>query len=449
MDELSYLELRGLLRIRPSSISFKHPLYRETAYDMTTDAYRRSTHGEFVRQVMAHDPEFCQTYPELLADHALASKETDLIVQHCLIAGATFLKRANFDLAIHYFNSAVTALRGDQGQIVGNRTNYLTALSYLASSQVQKYGFAHDIVLQSYQSLDDESLKSGSDDMALMMALYGLFAHRMVSGHVNECRPLLHRMTRAQNKEISATSVLKLVNDCAYGLYAGDFDYAGKSANALRAAYNITEHGQIFLDIGADPLLSVLSAQTLMAFARGDHDEGRQHMSDALVHLDKIGATIQRPWLDIIGAAGLFFAGYLDEAGEKVNEGVALADHQGAAFWQLNGRLWQSSFLALGDRPDVGRAGLDSLIASAKGAGIGLGLPMFQAAQAHACHALGDVNAARTASSLAVAQVERYKEGLFAPLVYDTRAKVAQSSEEKAAALAHAEQHRRLMGLLV
>lgn len=423
-DEIEFLRLSGLIHHRDDGFAFSQPLYREAAYDMITGQRRRELHRRLAQQMQQHDPEFCQSYPELLADHAIASADPAMIPPTCIAAGSASLRRAGFDGAIRYFETAIASLKSQIATTPSGRDTYLAALALLASAQVQKYGFAHDLVRESYGRLDAEIDVSPGGDMVRMHALYGLFAHRMISGQVRDCRPMLRRMEQAAPAGNSTAQVLTLVNDCAFGLYSGRFDDAITTAARLDQVYDVTAHGGIFLDVGADPFLSVNSAKVHILFQRGQADQARALMAVADAHADALGANLQKPWLDIFGASSLFFGGAWDDAFQSVAKGIEMADTQGAAFWQLTGRIWQSTFMALSDAPAAGRAGLEALLPQAQGAGIGICMPVYLSAIAQACLADNDLDTGIAHTTKAIGLVTKNGDGTFAPLAYKTHAEI-------------------------
>jgi class 3 adenylate cyclase/tetratricopeptide (TPR) repeat protein len=423
-DEIAFLQLSGLVQQQDDGYTFSQPLYCEAAYDMIIGKKRRGLHQRLAKQLQAHDPDFCQIYPELLADHAINSHDPTLIPATCIGAGSSFLRRASFDAAIRYFNAAIDTLKSQNKSAPEHRETYLAALSLLASTQVQKYGFAHDLVRDSYNTLDAEIDQSSGGEMVRMLALYGLFAHRMIGGKVRECRPMLGRMERTAPAGNSTAQVLTLVNNCAFGLYSGRFDYAIDNAAQVDHVYNVTDHGGIFLDVGADPFLSVNSAKVSILFQRGQADEARALMAVAYAHVDALGAALQKPWLDVFGGSSMFFGGHWDDAFQSVAKGIEMADQQGAAFWQLTGRIWQSTFMALSDQPAAGRAGLEAMLPQALGAGIGLCMPAYLSAVAQSYLAENDLDAALIQSTNAVNLITQDGEGTFAPLAYKTHAEV-------------------------
>lgn len=66
-----------------------------------------------------------------------------------------------------------------------------------------------------------------------------------------------------------------------HALYSGQFDLAADRSDQLKSIYRVEDHGRPFLELGADPLASVLSADAHVASRRGDPDAARAAMSQA------------------------------------------------------------------------------------------------------------------------------------------------------------------------
>jgi len=99
-----------------------------------------------------------------------------------------------------------------------------------------------------------------------------------------------------------------------------------------------------------------------------------------------------------------------------IARGIQNADEKGAAFWQLNGRLWQASFMAFdGSNPQLARDMLTSLLPQATAVGVGIAAPIFLTALAYSHVALNNINAALDCTTKAFAQVQKQGDGLYAP----------------------------------
>jgi class 3 adenylate cyclase len=416
--------LAGLVEVEAEGWRFVHGLLRDAAYNMLPKGRRQALHQAFAVAMEARDAGGVQRFPDVLADHYLAAEDGANAPRACLTAGLTFLQRADFDLAIHYLDQAA--------QRPG--AHRLSALTYLAAARQQKLGFAHPEVGRAYALLETEAEMPDGGGLERMVALYGLFAQRMIGGEVQGCHEFILRMRAVAAPDDTTQQILRLVNESAFGLYSGRFDLSEQANAALRGSYDPGQHGHLFLQVGADPLAAILSAEVHIHAQRGDLDGARAALDQGLAHLDRLGAGLQLPWLHIFGAAGLFFAGPRDLAREHLATGLAMADRQGAGFWQLIGRIWELVFELAENPASESLAGLEALLGHAGAIGVGLQLPLYQAIMAKAYLDLGDVEAAERLSEAACRLLGQRGEGQWAALIWRLRAKVLAAKANPGAA---------------
>ncbi|GHC64721.1 adenylate/guanylate cyclase domain-containing protein [Neogemmobacter tilapiae] len=415
----------GLIEQRGEGWRFVHGLLRDAAYHMLPGGRRHSLHQAFALAMEARDPAGVQRFPETLADHYLAAEDGANAPRACLGAGLSFLQRADFDLAIHYLDQAAQRPGGHR----------LAALTYLAAARQQKLGFAHPDVGAAYALLETEAEIPDGGGLERMVALYGLFAQRMIGGEVQGCHEFIQRMREVAAPDDATQQILRLVNESAFGLYSGRFSLSEQANATLRELYDPAVHGHLFLQVGADPLASILSAEVHIHAQRGDLAAAKAALAQGLAHLDRLGAQQQLPWLHIFGAAGLFFAGPSDLAREHLAKGLALADRQGAGFWQLIGRIWEQVFSISETPTPEGVAALDALLGHACAIGAELQLPLYRAIVAQAHFVLGAAEAADRDSEAACRLLGQRGEGQWAGLIWRIRGNVllAQGKAEAAA----------------
>lgn len=432
-DELTYLQFNGILDRHDNSFAFGHILMRDSAYNMMPASRRKTLHGRFAAALMRDDPAFYADYPEILADHFLQAQDHENGVATCMAAGIKFLQSANFDLAVRYLTHSVHSVETLSPDDNQTDSLHVRALTLQASAQVQRFGFAHPVVLDSYAHLERKVSESHARSLDKMHALYGLFAQRMIAGNVRACRPMIDQMSTVADPDDPRQQILRWVNVSAYNLYSGRFDAALASSERVQDLYDIDDHGRMFLDVGADPLVSVLSATCHIQAQRGDLAGARASRSQALDHISRIGATLQMPWVHVFGAQAVFFAGAQDEARDEVARGIALADAQGGGFWSLNGRLWQAVFDSQTDPLGGGMATLEAMLPHAQAIGVELAFPMFWSVLAQAKLAQEDMDRALELSHKAVRRTARLGGGDWAPFVWQTRADVLNRARDPAA----------------
>ncbi|GHE87669.1 adenylate cyclase [Aliiroseovarius zhejiangensis] len=409
-DELRVLTINGILHARRDGLTFDHALLRDAAYEMLPGKRRRALHLQFADQLRQHDPALVAKLPELLADHVLAAKAHDQIPSACIAAGIRMLMAANFDPAITYLESAQKDMENQvKGQTV-TREEYLPVLSLLASAQVQRLGFSHPTVLDSYKKLESAVGYAKGTDRQRMITLYGLFAHRIISGDVTASRELVDQMKTLAANGSDELSVLWLVNKTAQRLYSGDFAAAAASSDALKRLYRVEDHGMLFVELGADPLASVLSADAHILVRKGDKTGAIAAIEAAKAHLNTIGATAQLPWIHIFGAQAFFEGGHMPLALREVQTGIDIADEQSAGFWSLIGRLWQSLLWIYDGNLDTAPEAFEGYISHASAIGAQLNLPFYNAVLARVRAARGDLDGAQALIRDAAALIEKRGE---------------------------------------
>ncbi len=394
-DELRVLTINGVLHKRRDGLTFDHVLLRDAAYEMLPGKRRRALHLRFADQLRQHDPDLVAKLPEVLADHLLAAKAHDQIPSACIAAGIRMLMAANFDPAIKYLDSAQADMEKQAKGKPVTRKEYLPVLSLLASALVQRLGFSHPTVLDSYKKLESAVSYAEGTDRQRMITLYGLFAHRIISGEVAASGELVNRMEKLARNGSDELAILWLVNKTAQKLYSGDFDAAEDSSNALKRLYRVQDHGMLFIEIGADPLASVLSADAHILIRKGDKDGAVAAIEAAKQHLTAIGAMGQLPWIHIFGAQAFFEGGHMALALNEIQTGIDIADEQKAGFWSLIGRLWQSVFRIYDGDLDTAPADFEGYISHASAIGAQLNLPFYTAVMAKVKAARGDMDDAR------------------------------------------------------
>ncbi|AVO36737.1 ATP-binding protein [Pukyongiella litopenaei] len=415
-------ELAGAGVIEPTAgggWQFSHILLQEAAYNMIPGSQRRGLHGQVAAALTENDPQRVAAVPEIVADHAIASEDPGIIAGSCVQAGASFLQRAGFDRSIHYLDAALAAL-GQLGPAAEGAR--LTALSLLAAARVQRLGFAHPDTVESYRLLEAEAGERGAGGPEHIMALYGLFAHRMMSGDVRRSAEIVDEMLRVADPADPQQQVLCLVNVSAQALYSGRLDDKLAATAELEKIYDTAQHGTLFLSVGADPLVAVKTGDANVHGLRGDVETVRRLTRESLAHVDRIGAILQRPWVKIFNGSAMAAAGQMDEALDMVVEGTEIADQQGAAFWSLNGRIWQEVLGFYARRPDAGGEPLAALVEQCSAIGIGLNRPFFRCIDAASRFRRGGGEEALAMMQDATRELARSGQRQWAPEAWRLRA---------------------------
>ena len=426
-DELRVLTIRGIFNpYAEGALFFDHILLRDAAYEMIPGKRRRSLHKTFADAMQTHDPAYCATYPHLIADHRIAARDHENLPAACIAAGIHMLMAVNFDQSMAYLDHARANMEDQAAPEQVSRPEYLPILSLLASATVQRMGFSHPMVLERYQLLEDAIAYAQGTDRQRMTALYGLFAHRIINGRVRDSGEYVEMMEKLARDGDDELKVMWLVNETAHALYSGQFDLAAERSTQLKSIYRVEDHGRLFLELGADPLASVLSADAHVASREGDLDGAQAAMSQAQEHLKAIGAITQIPWIHIFGGQALLAGGHLDLAVQEVQAGIEIADEQQAQFWSLIGRVWITILQIYQGNTTETPAMLEMLTEQASMIGANLNAPFYKAALAKAHLANGDVETAQTLLEQAELLSESAGEHEWDSSIRDIRTELSQ-----------------------
>lgn len=403
----------GILDPDAQGFAFHHILMRDCAYNMLSARRRRQLHGQFAHVLQDHYAAEAATYPELVADHYLQAEAFADAIGPCMSAGVKFLGSATFEAASTYLEQALAILSGVPDPDKPTADALIQAQTLLGATKVQRFGFAHPEVAKAYEDLDASVTRLNAGSRARMYALYGLFAKATIGGRLRESAELLAVMHRVADPASSEEQILYLTNKTAHLMYAGALESSLAAGEALKAIYDPALHGQLFYLLGADPLVSVLSAECHVRILMGQKDRGADALAAALAQIDRVGARLQLPWVHVFAAQAQCLTG--DRAGFEANlaAGLGYAAAQGHVFWTVIGQLWQSMDAIWQGNPAAGEAGLDQLLPVAGAIGLQLGWPIYTAAQAQALAARGEAGAARALADAALDRMQTEGEGLW------------------------------------
>lgn len=362
----------GIIEREGKGWRFSHILISDAAYHMIPVTRRRSLHQQFAEALAANDRVRATAFPELVADHAFAAEDAPLIARTGVAAGVAMLQRGVFDRAVHYLIKANQALGALPAADPRDR---LRALTLLSSASVQRFGFSHPDTRESLRLLEAATEIGGPALLERMIAQHGVFAHRITSGDVRGSAATHRAMGDGARIGGRQHLMIERVNACAQALYRGRFNAVLTAARDVRGLYDQKADGEMFIALGADPLISVMSAEATVAGMFGQTDQVRALTAAAIDHVEAIGAAVHQPWVHVFNAIAFYACAALAESEDHLAIGVALADRQHAAFWSLTGRMWQCVHATdRGARDDD----LAELVASADAIGIGLSQPLMR-----------------------------------------------------------------------
>ena len=416
--EIEFLVKNGTFQLDGIGYRFSHALVRDAAYNMLSSTTRRQLHAKYATAIQLYDPEFFSQYPGLVADHFYKASEWSSFRDAAIAAGALAIGRADFESAIKYLTDALDTIDKLAQHSDADIAAGLTAQTLLSNAQVQKFGFAHPTVLQTYQELEVKTRNLAEFPRERIYALYGLFAHKTIQGDLWAARQMAQRMGQIAIEQDNISKLLWLVNQSACGLYMGRFDQSVQANAGVKSFYDHAEHDKLFLEIGADPLISIYSAELHIHAQRGETKRAISTLELALEHQSRIGAKLQEPWIRCFSALALSFTPESERADAEIIEGIEVADRQGAMFWSLVGRMLQGVMLIFRGEFADGAALVNALAPKAEAVGIQINFPLYRAALAMAAIAQNRPDQAKEHLNWAVYRIAKTGEGKWAALIW-------------------------------
>ena len=149
------------------------------------------------------------------------------------------------------------------------------------------------------------------------------------------------------------------------------------------------------------------AAQMFEAPARaicGQTDRVEALVAETDLHQDHLNIPAMRPYALIWGAVPLYYAGYIDQARARLAQGQAVADEQGAVFWQLTGAAWAHVMVDADSYSEDHLAAFEGIVGTYEAIGANIGVPYFRSVYASQLARSGNDSAAFDVSSVSVQQ---------------------------------------------
>jgi hypothetical protein len=121
-------------------------------------------------------------------------------------------------------------------------------------------------------------------------------------------------------------------------------------------------------------------------------------------HQTVLSIPAMQPYALVWGAVPLFYAGHLSAALERLSRGIAVAETQGAVFWQIIGQTWSFVMDPTLSISQAGLAAFGQLIETQRAIGANVGVPYFAAVYSARLAAAGRHEDAWLVSTQAVAE---------------------------------------------
>jgi class 3 adenylate cyclase len=402
----------GVVTARPPrQWEFCHALLAQAAYHSMLRRTREALHARIADLLITRFPQVLQRDPALLADHQHKARQMLPATQSYLKASQWSLVQGAFaDAEAHARAALAICPELDPALNPGQRSDMeIASHTAIGSILMQVQGFTAEPVRRAFDAVLDLASAQPVRSGQTAPALFGSFSHAIIAGDDAKasrfCR-LLEDMAAtvpddAEGLEVRLAALA--VRNCA-SFYEGSFATQFTSIAAIRPLYRLDRHAGMIARYGMDIFAAAQMFETPARAICGQTDLVAGLVAETDAHQAALSLPVMQPYALIWGAVPLFYAGQPQAALARLRRGLAVAEAQGAAFWQITGRMWEFVMdPALAADP----AGIDSFAQGVdlqRAIGANVGVPYFAAVHSERLAAAGRHDEAWIVSSRAVTE---------------------------------------------
>jgi class 3 adenylate cyclase len=398
----------GVLVARPNKrFEFAHALLAQAAYQSMLRRTRETLHARIADLLLTRFPQVLHREPGLLADHQQKARQTLPAIQSYLGASQWLLMQGAFADAESMARAAL-ALCAD---VAPEQRSELEIACHTAIGSIlmQVQGFTADPVRRAFDAVLEISSAQPKLGPRTAPALFGSFSHAVIAGDDVKasrfCRLLEDMATTAPDSDegLEIRLAALAARNCA-SFYQGDFATQFTRIAAIRPLYRLDRHAAMIARYGMDIFAAAQMFETPARAICGQVNcvSALVHETDA--HQAALNIPAMQPYALVWGAVPLYYAGDQAAALTRLQKGIAVAEEQGAAFWQLTGRTWAFVMDPALAAPADGLAAFGQLVDTQRMIGANVGVPYFAAVHSSRLAAAGRHDEAWLVSSRAVAE---------------------------------------------
>ncbi|HEY9039004.1 MAG TPA: adenylate/guanylate cyclase domain-containing protein [Roseovarius sp.] len=395
-----------LVRRSASDWAFAHVLLAQAAYSTILRKRREFLHAQLVEVLRARFPERLARDPALLADHQRKAGQPAPAIRSYLAASQSALLQGAFADAEAHARAAL-ALCPDvpEGDDPGELA--IACHTALGSILMQVQGFTAEPVHAAFDAVHQIARSRRALGHASAAALFGSFSHAILAGDKPKAdgfSGLLDDLseTLPPHKGRVEVELAALAARNCQCFYQGDFQTQFDQIAKIRRLYRIQDHAAMIARYGMDIFAAAQMFEAPARAISGEVDKVSGLLAETDAHQAALYIPVMLPYALIWGAVPLFYSGRHRGALDRLREGLALAEKQGASFWQTTGQTWNFIMDPSLTRTEAGLDGFRANVALQRSIGANVGVPYFTACYAERQAANGNFAEAYNLSSLAV-----------------------------------------------
>ena len=213
-------ELAGanVIRSVPQSASeplvFSHALIQEVAYQLMLKKDRRAVHGTIVEVLERDSPEICRQQPEILARHCEEAGQAAKAARFLIDAGVGAVRHAAYVEALTHLRRARDLVTNTPGIARPQALALeLEIESTVGTPLISVEGYTSKETVRAFERAEEISIELDDGD-ARFQALFGLWGHRWMAGHLDLSVRLADEMLEVASHDASPERMV-LAHRCA------------------------------------------------------------------------------------------------------------------------------------------------------------------------------------------------------------------------------------------
>jgi predicted ATPase len=418
---------------------FKHALIQDAAYASLLRSTRQQYHQRIAQVLEAQFPETTETQPELLAHHFMHAGLHKQAVEYWYKAGQRASARSAYREAISHLYTGMEVLTAlsDTPDRMRQELRFSFALG---TPLIALHGYAAP-ELADYHRHTRELCQRIGDPEQHYTAVEGLLSLHLVRADLRTARELAEELLRLAQGGMPAIRLVNahrmLGNIC---VHLGEFQRARVQLEqgAAIAAAQLPQHAILLGAGGQDPRTSCLTWLALDLWALGYPDQARQRgeegvtLAQQLAHAFNLGVTFNQ-WLRL---QYLCRSLHLPIAGERAETSKRLVTEHGFVQLMANETWGQGLLLAQQGQLQEGIAQMQQGWAAYRATGANVRQPMYLAPLSEAYGQAGQVDEGLQVLAEALVYVEQAGEHWWEAELHRLKGELLliQSSDNYAAA---------------
>ncbi|CAM4053985.1 adenylate/guanylate cyclase domain-containing protein [Palleronia rufa] len=433
-DRVAELIARGLLTLSGNGrIEFDHALVRDALLSTILSDRRRDLHRKALAAYGRLAPGALAADPILASIHLYgAGRPTEAL--------PVMIEAAKAQIGGGELREAAEVLRRARDTLpqVADpdlRERIEMPLQYLTGATlVQIRGFSDPTVGTAYERALDLCLRRGDATEAEFQIVWGIWAHCVVVGRLDEASASCRRMEEIA-RTLPGLGVLARSARAVQASIDVDLPAHHRAVADVRGAYDLATHRMLAVTYTMDPLALALLFATHVRWIEGDVPGWEAAVTQTRRLEDALELGFLAPYIAIYGTAPETYAPGDADRARRIADGIETAAEIGQPFWVAAGHVWRAGDLCWRSPPSEAipamRAAMDTQIAI--GQTLGAGYHMARLAERYAAH--GDAQEAEAWIRRAEAELSLGRCRLYRPEILRLRARIGMLAGADVAAL--------------